>query len=66
MPVYEYECSEHGRYEVVQKITDLPLTVCSKCGREVKKVISGTSFALKGGGWYKDGYGSGSKTPKNE
>lgn len=61
MPIYEYECPTHGRYEVSQRITEDALTTCREpgCGQTLSKLISHTSFALKGGGWYADGYGSG-------
>lgn len=64
MPIYEYECPTHGRYEVNQRITESALTACTieACGRPVRKLISSTSFALKGGGWYSDGYGSSSSS----
>jgi len=59
MPIYEYGCSECGkRIEAFQKIADEPLTVCPDCGGELSKLISNTSFVLKGGGWYADGYAS--------
>ncbi|HKJ64989.1 MAG TPA: zinc ribbon domain-containing protein [Desulfopila sp.] len=63
MPVYEYECKECDKiFEMQQRITDDPLQRCPNCQGEVKKIISMTSFQLKGGGWYADGYG----TPKKE
>ncbi len=59
MPIYEYECIPKGhRFEEMQKISDRPLRKCRVCGGKVKKLISATSFQLKGAGWYKDGYGS--------
>ncbi|HPQ80105.1 MAG TPA: zinc ribbon domain-containing protein [bacterium] len=59
MPIYEYRCRGCKRdFEVLQKITDEPLAKCPECGKQVKRLISQTSFALKGGGWYKDGYSS--------
>lgn len=42
----------------MQKITDDPLTQCSSCGGELKKLITNTSFVLKGGGWYVTDYPS--------
>jgi putative FmdB family regulatory protein len=61
MPVYEYECSGCQKvFEVQQRISDEPLTQCPECEGEVKKIISMTSFQLKGGGWYADGYASAS------
>lgn len=57
MPVYEYECSKCGRLEeVFQKITDTPLTACSRCDGKMRKLISQSSFHLKGSGWYVTDY----------
>jgi len=42
----------------MQKITDEPLSVCSDCGGELKKLIAHTSFVLKGSGWYVTDYPS--------
>jgi putative FmdB family regulatory protein len=59
MPVYEYECQEcHKVFEVQQKIADEPLSNCPECQAPVKKLMSMSSFQLKGGGWYADGYSS--------
>ncbi|MBV5317583.1 MAG: zinc ribbon domain-containing protein [Desulfobulbaceae bacterium] len=57
MPVYEYECGGCEKvFEVQQRIADGPLTACPVCGGEVRKLISMSSFQLKGSGWYNDGY----------
>ena len=59
MPIYEYKCSScEEQLEVMQKISDPRLTVCPECGGDLSKLISNTSFVLKGGGWYADGYSS--------
>lgn len=59
MPVYEYECPACEKViEVQQRISDDPLSTCPDCGSEVKKLVSISSFHLKGGGWYSDGYSS--------
>ena len=60
MPLYEYGCDGCGHtLEIQQKLADAPLKTCPTCGKdELNKIISATSFVLKGGGWYKDGYGS--------
>lgn len=59
MPIYEYECRRCGRHmEVEQKITDPPLTDCEVCGGELKRLITATSFVLKGSGWYVTDYPS--------
>lgn len=58
MPIYEYACQKCGEeFEVQQRITDEPLTEHEGCGGPVKKLISLTSFSLKGDGWYSDHYG---------
>ncbi len=59
MPIYEYRCLDcEKKLEVVQKITDEPLSTCPECGGELKKLISNTSFILKGTGWYITDYPS--------
>ncbi len=61
MPLYEYQCKACGvAFEARQKFSDAPLTCCETCGGEVAKLISQTAFALKGGGWFQQGYTSGS------
>ncbi len=62
MPVYEYECEDCEKViEVQQRMADAPLTMCPECQGAVKKVMSMSSFQLKGGGWYADGYASARK-----
>lgn len=62
MATFEYKCEECGEFEVEQKISDDPLSFCPLCkekGKESpppKKLISLSSFALKGGGWADSGY----------
>src|SRR5262245_30687538 len=52
MPIYEYHCSKCGNFEAMQKMSDKTLTQCPTCRRKVTKLISATSFQLKGSGWY--------------
>jgi putative FmdB family regulatory protein len=52
MPIYEYQCEKCGTFEATQRITDKPLAKCPTCKAKVKKLISNTSFQLKGTGWY--------------
>ena len=67
MPIYEYECAKCGkRFEVTQKISDAPLKKHEGCGGKVERVISGSGFILKGGGWYKDLYSSSKKGDKKD
>lgn len=56
MPVYEYLCAKCGEFEVTQRITDEPLKRCPKCRGKVQKLISASSFQLKGSGWYLTDY----------
>ncbi len=59
MPIYEYQCKAcKHTFELFQKISDKPEGKCPKCGEPASRIISQTSFSLKGGGWYKDGYSS--------
>ena len=59
MPIYEYQCTKCNEHtEVMRKISDEPLTRCKSCGGELKKLITSTSFILKGGGWYVTDYPS--------
>jgi len=60
MPIYEYGCEQCGHtFELLQKVSDDPPGTCPSCGKDdgIKKLVSRTSFVLKGGGWYKDHYG---------
>lgn len=64
MPLYEYRCEDCGLdFEVRQKFSDEPINTCRQCGGNVKKLISQTAFALKGGGWYEQGYSQGKSCP---
>lgn len=56
MPIYEYQCQKCGTFEATQRITDKPLSKCPTCKGKVKKLISNTSFQLKGTGWYVTDY----------
>ncbi len=57
MPIYEYECRKcKAHQEVMQKISDKPLTKCQKCGGQLEKQWSNTSFQFKGSGWYVTDY----------
>ena len=57
MPIYEYACTKCGhQLEVMQKISDKPLTRCPECRSKLEKLFSQTSFQLKGAGWYVTDY----------
>ncbi len=69
MPIYEYLCASCGEvFEVFQKIHDEPVNECKFCRGRVEKLISHTSFQLKGSGWYLTDYARKSQpsdTPKD-
>ena len=54
MPIYAYKCESCGfAKDVLQKITDAPLSVCPTCGAAAfKKQVTAAGFQLKGSGWY--------------
>jgi putative FmdB family regulatory protein len=60
MPTYEYRCSACGQHQdIFQKMSDPPATQCPACGKpNLERLISASAFALKGSGWYADGYGA--------
>jgi len=73
MPIYEYECGQCGKTdEVLQKISEAPLTTCKHCSGKLHKLISHSAFHLKGSGWYVTDYANKAKsdakteTPKPE
>jgi putative FmdB family regulatory protein len=68
MPIYEYECTHCSRItEAVQRFSDCPLTECNHCHGQLRKLISRSTFHLKGSGWYVTDYSgknpSASSTP---
>ena len=67
MPFYEYECSNCKFYsEVMQKITDAPMTKCPSCGKKaLKKLVSAPNFRLKGGGWYETDFKGDKENKRN-
>jgi putative FmdB family regulatory protein len=73
MPIYEYECGSCGRItEAWQKFSDKPLKACEHCSGELHKIMSQSTFHLKGTGWYvtdyagKSGHTSSNETKKKE
>jgi putative FmdB family regulatory protein len=57
MPIYEYECMKCGKTkEAMQKFSDAPLRECDQCKGELRKLISMSTFHLKGSGWYTTDY----------
>lgn len=64
MPIYEYRCESCGKeLEKIQKFSDPPLTDCPDCGKpSLKKLVSASSFRLKGSGWYETDFKNKKKT----
>ncbi|HPC05068.1 MAG TPA: zinc ribbon domain-containing protein [Syntrophales bacterium] len=58
MPIYEYKCRKCGKqFELFQKMSDEDIRSCRFCDGPVKKLMSLSSFHLKGSGWYTTDYG---------
>jgi putative FmdB family regulatory protein len=71
MPIYEYSCKKCGKqFEVFQGITEPDVKTCKFCKGKVQKMMSLSSFTLKGSGWYATDYASkkpqANKTEKSE
>ena len=63
MPIYEYECQSCAEViEIWQNLSEAPVTSCPSCKGSLKKIISMSSFQLKGGGWFADGYSNSTAT----
>jgi putative FmdB family regulatory protein len=63
MPIYEYECEKCGKVEeAFQKFSDKPLKKCRGCSGKLHKLVSQSSFHLKGTGWYVTDYANKSKS----
>lgn len=57
MPIYEYRCMKcNSEFEAMQRFSDAPLSTCPSCGGKAKRLISRSSFQLKGSGWYLTDY----------
>jgi putative FmdB family regulatory protein len=63
MPIYEYKCAKCGVVEVMQGIKEAPLKKCPNCKSKVERMISSSSFVLKGSGWYATDYAKKSTPP---
>ena len=61
MPIYEYRCDNDHRFEVLQKFSDDPLTVCEACGAPAQRVLHPVAIHFKGSGFYSTDYGRGSR-----
>lgn len=68
MPIYEYKCQICDyNTEVLQKVTDEPMVICPNCGKDqLIKLLSNTSFQLKGTGWYATDFKDKPKKPDDK
>jgi len=57
MPTYEYRCTNGHNFEVVQRMSDDPVTVCEVCGEPVQRVFHPVAVHFKGSGFYATDYG---------
>jgi putative FmdB family regulatory protein len=58
MPIYEYRCTKGHTFEVIQSMSDDPLTKCEVCGSPVERVLHSPSIHFKGSGFYNTDYGT--------
>jgi putative FmdB family regulatory protein len=61
MPIYEYRCDKGHTFDVMQSMSDDPLTACEVCGAPVQKVLHAPAVHFKGSGFYNTDYGKGGK-----
>ena len=68
MPTYSYRCDAcDSEWEQEQRISEAAVRKCPKCGKlKARRMITNGNFILKGGGWYSDGYGAGSKSSRSK
>jgi putative FmdB family regulatory protein len=57
MPIYEYKCDKGHVFEVIQRMTDEPVTECEECGAPVVRVLHSPAVHFKGSGFYNTDYG---------
>ena len=57
MPIYEYKCENGHVFDVIQKMTDEPLTECQECGAPAVRVLTAPAIHFKGSGFYNTDYG---------
>ncbi len=67
MPLYEYQCQSCGDLsEVIQRMSDPPLSTCEACGGDLKKLLSAPAFQFKGTGWYVTDYPNSKEAKRKE
>jgi putative FmdB family regulatory protein len=66
MPIYEYRCENGHLFEVMQRITDDPVTKCEVCGAPVQRVFHPVAVHFKGSGFYNTDYGTAKRRRGNQ
>jgi putative FmdB family regulatory protein len=66
MPIYEYRCENGHLFEVMQKMTDSPVTTCETCGAPVERVFHPIAVHFKGSGFYNTDYGTSRRKRETE
>jgi putative FmdB family regulatory protein len=61
MPIYEYRCEQGHTFEVLQRMADEPVSVCTDCEAKVERVLHPVAVHFKGSGFYTTDYGKGSR-----
>ena len=61
MPIYEYKCENGHVFDVMQKLSEDPLTTCVECGAPVRKVLHPVGISFKGSGFYSTDYSNKAK-----
>jgi len=64
MPIYEYKCENGHLFEVMQRMTDDPVTKCEVCGAPVQRVFHPVAVHFKGSGFYNTDYGKKKTGPR--
>ena len=57
MPIYEYKCEKGHVFDVIQRMTDEPVTECQECGAPAVRVLHSPAVHFKGRGFYNTDYG---------
>jgi putative FmdB family regulatory protein len=66
MPIYEYRCENGHLFEVMQRMTDGPVTECEECGASVQRVFHPIAVHFKGSGFYNTDYGTAKRKRETE
>jgi putative FmdB family regulatory protein len=62
MPIYEYKCASGHVFDVIQRMSDEPLTECQECGAPAERVLHPVAIHFKGSGFHNTDYGKKKKT----